>query len=1111
MASAMASPLPLPNLNPEAIAVGRGRSATPHSNTLALPPPPVNRLVQHVFYEQVASCPDVPAICSWDGYFTYNELDQLSSRLAVHLSSFGLEPDTIVPILFDKSAITIIAMLAILKSGSAFTALDTSHPHERLQEIIKDTKANLILVSPSQTIRFSELPGLSVKEISHAMLSDLPPAPGSPSPHPDASPSNIMYTIFTSGSTGRPKGVMIEHRAWLTSALAYGSDQGISHSSRVLQFASYAFDMSLMEIFTTLLFGGCICLPSDEDRFGGIENFVNKTGVNTLMLTPSYAKLLDPAVMPSVKSLITGGEAVPSDLLETWAPRVQVYIAYGPTEAAIQASGVQISTRNATSMTGLIGRPTGCNIWIVREDNHNELVPAGETGELLIEGHTLARGYLGDEEKTKAAFVDFCIGSETRRAFKTGDLVRQAEDGNLIFIGRKDTQVKVQGMRFELTEIEARLSLVLPPGSNFCVEKVDVPSSPNQATLATFISPSIKVWDGDVPEVCWDHVKDVLSKVPEIMDGIAKVLPAPMIPSIYIPITFIPLTSSHKKDRKRLRQLFRDLDLKEVQRLKRSGNSQESTRLLSANGLTMRELWAGVLNREEESIGPGDNFIHLGGDSVTSIRLVSAARKRGIHLTSSMILSTPVLSDLAKKVLADDAPSKYENIEPFALLEGRSGELRATAAAICRVGIEEIEDVLPMTISQMRWYGKTLMKPDAWLDQYHFRLPSDVDLVRFKSALNFTIEAAELLRARAIATSDRKLFQAIVKFSPVEPAIVNDSLESYLDRDLKTPMGLGAPLNRCAIVKDINSADVFVWTIHHAIYDGFSLPMLFQTIDEFYYHGLKPTAFTPFNQYIRGPKEQELAEGESFWRQYLISSSWAKFPVLPAPEEKVPPSMDRFLKTVNIPSQQPAPGTTGGDTTPVTTADLIRVAYAITLSPYSGDRTSILFLESLSGRNSTLPGIDRVAGPTLLTIPTRLRIAPSKSWGEVLAEAQKSLVGRMRFENFPLPRLLPLASGLELRNVLMIEDEAFLIHGTGKGLFGDGKEELKLDETDALPMMFRCIIRGNVLEVDIRFDKSVVHGEEIKEFVDTFEKVFNRLSHGSQDRPASEILSSSSI
>ncbi|ROV89092.1 hypothetical protein VMCG_09872 [Cytospora schulzeri] len=1114
MSATTVSPLPTVGLqqssllnNETIVERGSGTSTTPQASDRRLPPPPINRLVQDLIQEQVAARPDGPAICSWDGQFTYSELDQLSSRLAVHISSWGVGPDVIVPILCDKSSVTIIAMLAVLKAGGAFSALDTSHPDERLQEIIQDTNANLILVSPSQIRRFSKNPGLTAMEISHPILSDLKPAPAPAplSPHPDASPSNLMYTIFTSGSTGRPKGVMIEHRAWLTSAQAYGPDQGIDKSSRVLQFASYAFDMSLMEIFTTLLSGGCVCVPSDGDRFGGIEDFVNRAGVNTLMLTPSYARLLDPAAMPGVRSLITGGEAVPSDLLETWAPRVRVYIAYGPTEAAIQAAGLRTSAGNEAITTGLIGRPTGCHIWIVREDNHNEVVPAGEIGELLIEGHTLARGYLGDEAKTKAAFVNLRIGSENRRAFKTGDLVRQAADGTLIFIGRKDTQVKVQGMRFELTEVEARLSRVLPPGSKFCVEKVEIPSSPDRATLVTFMSTSMKVSGSDVPEVEWDLVDDVLSEVPGIMEGLTKVLPAPMVPSLYIPINFVPLTSSHKADRKELRRLFKDLGLEEVQKLQRSDRSQEATRPLTASELTVRELWAAVLNREQETIGPGDNFIHLGGDSVTSIRLVSAARKRGVHLTSSMILSNPVLGDLAKKVLAVDSSSKYKSIEPFALLEGRSGELRATAAALCRVAIEEIEDVLPMSINQMRWYGKTLAKPDAYLDQYRFRLPSDVDLVRFKLALNRTVEAADLLRARALATSDRKLFQAIVKFSPVQLVIVNDSLESYLDQDLRNPMGLGAPLSRYAIVKGVDSTDTFVWTIHHAIYDGFSFKMLLQAIDEFY-HGLEPAPFTPFNQYVRGPGEEELAEGESFWKQYLAGSSWARFPVLPPTEEKSPPSMDRFLKTVSIPSQQPAPDSKG-NTTPVTTADLIRIAYAATLSPHSADPTSVLFLESLSGRNSTLPGIDRIVGPTLATIPTRLRLPPSKPCGEALAEAQASLVERMRFGNFPLPRILPLAPALELRNVLMIEDEAFLLEGTGEGLFGSGEEVLKLDETDTLPMMYRCIIRGGLLEVDVRYDKSVVRGEEIEAFVDSFGKNLERLSCGVNDKSIGEILS----
>ncbi|CAJ2511765.1 Uu.00g073900.m01.CDS01 [Anthostomella pinea] len=1067
--------------------------------------PAANRLVQDVIRDQAMARPYAPAICSANVYLTYQELDQLSSRLATHIGTFWIRPDSIVPIIFDKSATTIIAMLAVLKAGGAFTALDISHPDERLSEIIKSTKASVLLASPAQASRFSGIPGLSVIEVSNDMLASLTAPQEPPAARLDASPENLMYVIFTSGSTGRPKGVMIEHRAWLNSALAYGSDQGLSPQSRVLQFASYAFDMSLMEIFTTLIFGGCVCVPADEDRFGKIEDFVNKTGVNTLMLTPSYAKLLDPATMPSVHTFITGGEAVPSDLLEKWNLLVEVYIAYGPTEASIQAAGAKLEIGSSVAPSGLVGHSTGCNLWIVSEENHDELVSQGETGELLIEGHTLARGYLDDEEKTNAAFVDVQVGSNTRRMFKTGDLVRQMADGNIVFVGRKDTQVKVQGQRFELTEIEARLAPILPPGSKVCVDKVESPASPSQAFLVAFVSTSMKLSDDEQSEICWRHVEETREQVPEIMASLAKVLHAPMIPSVYVPVTFIPLTTSHKTDRKSLRGLVERLSFNDLEKLRKPNETGGETRTLSSSELTLRELWALVLNRRPETIGPDDNFIQLGGDSVTSIKLISVARNQGITLTSATVLSTPVLSEQAQKLSMSNGSGQQKSIQPFGLLEGRADELRGTAVAICRLPPENIEDVLPMTLSQMRWYGKTLVKPTAWLDQYHFTLPEDVDLARFNSALNSAIQAAELLRARVIATSDRKLFQTIAKHHPVEVVEVQDSLEAYLSRDLETPMGLGAPLSRYAHVKTPDSAKVFVWTIHHAIYDGYSLPMLLQFIEDSY-QGLKPASFTPFSHYLQGPSEDELVEGEAFWKQYLSETSWTKFPALPPPGEKSAPSMDRLLRTFSLISRE-QPDSTAEGTASITTANVIRVAYAATLSHYAeAQDTPVLFLESLGGRNSTLAGIDRVAGPTLLTIPTRLHLASSKSCGEVLSEAQTSLVARMKYENFPLLRLLPLAPALELRNVLMIEDEAFLINGAGEGLFGRGNEELKLDETEGLPMIFRCTIHRGAVDVDIRYDEQVLTRAEVEALLETFRRVFEELWLGDRSRSFDSVL-----
>lgn len=995
-------------------------------------------------------------------------------------------------------------MIAVLKAGCAFTALDVSHPTKRLLEIIEDVKAPVLLLSTGQIPRFKDITGFRIIEVSNRILSGLYSVNASYTTSVNASPSDLMYTIFTSGSSGRPKGVMIEHRAWLTAALAYGEDQELSFSSRVLQFASYAFDMSLMEIFTTLIFGGCVCVPTEDDRFNGIEKFVNEVGVNTMMLTPSYAKLLDPTTMPAVRMLITGGEAVPSDLIELWSPYVKIYIAYGPTEASIQSSGALLNIGTAAVPSGLLGYPTGCNLWIVQEDNHNELVLQGQTGELVVEGNTLARGYLGDDEKTAAAFVDMCTGSGVRRVFKTGDLVRQTDSGDIIFVGRKDTQAKMHGQRLELSEIEARLAPALAAGSKCCIEKVESPHLTNGCVIVVFLGETMQITGHINPEICWNQVETTLEMSVSMQAHLEAVLPKSMMPSLYVPITFIPLTTSHKTNRLILRELIQSLASDELQKLRKADDTAAKYRDLSAEELALRELWATVLNMEPKAIGPDDNFIQLGGDSVASIKLIAVARSRGITLTSATILSNPVLCVQARLATDSGKGSPEQDIKPFGLLGSRSKELRETAAALCKLPINEIEDVLPMTISQMRWYGKTLVKPTAWIDQYHFRLPSDVNLERFTLALNSVVQAAGLLRARIIATGNKELFQAIIKFHPVEMINTCDTLEAYLNQDLLIPMGLTAMLSRYAVLHLANSTKVFVWTIHHAIYDGYSLPMLLQAIRDIYY-GLELVPFTPFNRYLRGIGEKDLFEGEAFWRKYLLHAAWTKFPALSSQQKSS--TMDRVLASLKIVSRQVQPRNAGVSRS-VTIANVIRVAYGATLSHFSTDRvSSVLFLESLSGRNSCLAGIDRVAGPTLLTIPTKLDLPHKKPCGEILLEAQVSLTDRMKFESFPLSRLLPLAPPLELRSILLIESEAFLINEAGRDLFGCGKEEVKLEETEGLPMIFRCTALQDEILVDIRYDNSIIGSNKVEGFLETFKGLVEGLWQGDGSQTLNAILS----
>jgi hypothetical protein len=218
--------------------------------------------------------------------------------------------------------------------------------------------------------------------------------------------------------------------------------------------------------------------------------------------------------------------------------------------------------------------------------------------------------------------------------------------------------------------------------------------------------------------------------------------------------------------------------------------------------------------------------------------------------------------------------------------------------------------------------------------------------------------------------------------------------------------------------------------------------------------------------------------------------------------------MDRVLASLKIASRQMQPRNTEVSRS-VTIANVIRVAYGAALSHFSTDRAdSVLFLESLSGRNSSLAGIDRVAGPTLLTIPTKLDLPHEKLCGEILLDAQRSLTDRMKFENFSLPRLLPLAPPLELRSILLIENEAFLINEAGRDLFGRGKEEVKLEETEGLPMIFRCAALQDEIRIDIRYDNSVVDSSRVEGFLKTFKGLVEGLWHGDGNEPLGAILSS---
>ena len=516
-------------------------------------PSRVDACVHDLVLQHAESSPQSPALCSWDGNLTYQQLDEVSLRLAKYLSTTGIKAGTLVPICFRKSMNAVITMIAIHRAGGAFAPVDPSHPKTRLKDIIEKANAKLLVSSPENTHLFNGL-GCTVIEISSSMIASLQPHPE----HnvPKVRPDSAAFVLFTSGSTGKPKGIVQEHASVCTSSLAHGRAMNVTSESRVFQYAAFTFDVSMMDIFTTLIYGGCVCIPSEEDRMGNFTSVMNAMQVNWAFFTPSVASLITPEDVPTLQNLGLGGEAVKQENIDRWLGKVRMFNCYGPAECAACSIGeiTQKETR-----PGNIGRQFGGGLnWVLDPENHNRILPIGAIGELAVEGPTLARCYLDDLAKTKAAFIKSptwprgARSNRPQRLYKTGDLVRQNSDGTFEFVGRKDHQLKVRGQRVELGEVEFHLSKY----PSIALSVATMPQAgPYSNTLVALMqlhseNEGTQVHTTDFDYVSNEHLLKIKFDKEKLSQFLRSKLPSYMVPTHLLVVNKLPLSVSGKIDRK---------------------------------------------------------------------------------------------------------------------------------------------------------------------------------------------------------------------------------------------------------------------------------------------------------------------------------------------------------------------------------------------------------------------------------------------------------------------------------------------------------------------------------------------------------------------------------
>jgi len=552
---------------------------------------PQDKCIHELFEAQVERTPDAVALAH-DNKLTYRELNSQANRVAQHLHSLDVRPETLVGLCVDRTPGMVVGLLAILKAGGAYVPLDPSYPRERLAFILEDTRARVLLTTQSLRERLGfDFPGLTTVCLDaedHASgLADHSTIPSS-----KATSNNLAYVIYTSGSTGKPKGVAIEHRsavAFLHWARSVFSPEELAG---VLASTSICFDLSVFELFVPLSWGGTVVLAENALQLPNLPAH-DVTLINSI--PSAMSELLRMGGVPeSVRTINLAGEPLSTSLVQQLyeLPGLKkVYDLYGPSESTTYSTFTLRMPRDRAT----IGRPIG-NTQVYILDQDLQPLPVGVPGELFIGGDGLARGYLNRPELTAERFIGNPFNADpSARIYRTGDRARYLADGNIEFLGRKDHQVKVRGFRIELGEIEAALRQHAAVSESVVVARQD---SPGDTRLVAYVVAKPGATDN----------------VSDLRQFLKEKLPVYMVPNAFVFLEKLPLTPNGKIDR-------RALPPPDVAHSGLEPSSEPRT----PTEATLAGIWRDVLGLKQ--VGANDNFFELGGHSLLVTQVVSRIRE----------------------------------------------------------------------------------------------------------------------------------------------------------------------------------------------------------------------------------------------------------------------------------------------------------------------------------------------------------------------------------------------------------------------------------------------------------------------------------------------------
>ncbi|KAG9506565.1 NRPS protein [Fusarium musae] len=830
--------------------------------TLRVPEP---ELLYSAFKRIAQEAPDAIAInFNNEESISYGVLDKLANRFAHTLIDAGVQTGDLVPIMLDKSVDMMVVILGTMIAGAAYVPLSPDNPTDRNSYIVSDTSAKLIVVHPSY-VEFGDHvnKSLGVETLVMKGYRDLSPTKSRSEdadscPIVNHSPDNLAYLIYTSGSTGLPKGVKVLHRtaaAAVTSMIQVeGRNQGVW---RTLQFANYVFDASVQDFFNTLSSGGTLCMAPTDALLSDIAGCINRMDVRQAIITPTVAKLLNPADVPRFETLIVGGEPLTSDVIKTWVPHCKILNVYGPTETSMVVTTKRTESFSENHVVGNIGAPFDTVMAFILDPNGETLQPYGAVGELCIAGPQVTDGYINRPDLTTAAYVD-CPQLGVR-IYRTGDLARWLPDGEIECLGRKDNQVKIHGHRIELGEVENAIR-----NSGLVKDTIAVAAKVHDKIhLVAFCTFDDRATGADGTDILDPSaMRDTFTSLHEKLGSLATY----MIPKFVIPMADFPKLPSRKIDRKALKKMLDDLDRDFLAQcvLESPSQGHAIVPVETPSEVTLESVWADIFGLSTDQIGREANFLALGGDSISAISLTGHLCKLGYHLTVLDILRSPKLKDMAsamRKLETETEGKKRvfnvpENVKEAVENSGLTWDDDVEYAYPCPPGQEEF--LKQGARDSQMWVLQTVRRmtgvidPDAWI----------------KTTTQLT-KANDILRTTWLEASPGNWVGVVLRDAQLNITTValdsDEEMSEFLEDFWRTRFEFGRPFIKYAIITHGDSSWDLVIKMDHAVYDG----TLLRVFDQHFENILQGKSLPPrveFRDFAQHVFEQDRSKALEYWK-----------------------------------------------------------------------------------------------------------------------------------------------------------------------------------------------------------------------------------------------------